>query len=108
MGFCTKCGKEVPEDAYFCPSCGARTLKGKEAGVSAPLDEVRDALSTMGRELEKAFQTAAKEIRGAFETARENVKQSTSIRPVICKNCSQKNLSNANFCTKCGKELVKK
>jgi uncharacterized membrane protein YvbJ len=108
VGFCTKCGKEIPEDAYFCQSCGARTLKGKEAGVSAPLDEVRDALSTMGRELEKAFETAAKEIRGAFETVRENVKQSTPIRPVICKNCGQKNLSNANFCTKCGKELVKK
>ena len=76
VGFCTKCGKEIPEDAYFCPSCGARTLKGKEAGVSSTLDEVRDALSTMGRELEKAFETAAKEIRGAFETARENVKQS--------------------------------
>jgi hypothetical protein len=67
MGFCIKCGKEVPEDAYFCLSCGARTLKGREAGVSAPLDEMRDALSTMGRELEKAFQTAAKEIRGTFQ-----------------------------------------
>jgi rRNA maturation endonuclease Nob1 len=107
VGFCIKCGKEVPEDAYFCPSCGARTLKGREAGVSAPLDEMRDALSTMGKELEKAFQTAAKEIRGTFETARENVKQSIPMKPVICKNCSQKNLGNANFCTKCGKELVK-
>jgi len=105
MDFCTRCGKEIPEGAYFCPSCGARTVKGKEAGVSAPLDEVRDALSTMGKELEKAFQTAAKEIRGAFETARENVKQSTAVKPVICKSCGQKNLGSANFCSRCGTEL---
>jgi uncharacterized membrane protein YvbJ len=108
VGFCTKCGKEIPEGAYFCQSCGARTVKGKEAGVSAPLDQMRDALSTMGKELERAFQTAAKEIRDTFETTRENVKQSTQAKPIICKNCGQKNLSTANFCSKCGKELDKR
>jgi hypothetical protein len=25
MTFCTKCGEQLPENAYFCPKCGART-----------------------------------------------------------------------------------
>ncbi|MEM1671819.1 MAG: zinc-ribbon domain-containing protein [Archaeoglobaceae archaeon] len=23
MPFCKQCGKEIPQDAYFCPYCGA-------------------------------------------------------------------------------------
>jgi uncharacterized membrane protein YvbJ len=28
MVFCSKCGKELPENAYFCPACGVKTAKG--------------------------------------------------------------------------------
>lgn len=35
--YCAKCGKELPEDAYFCPKCGHKTPGGEEAGVSYPL-----------------------------------------------------------------------
>lgn len=105
MVYCSKCGKEVPEDAYFCPSCGVRTKRGAEAGVSSPWDEMREAFSRMGQELEKAFETASKEIKDAFKTARENIRKSTYAETVVCTGCGVTNPSNASYCSKCGKEL---
>lgn len=32
--FCARCGKEVPEGATFCPSCGAPVQGGAAAGAS--------------------------------------------------------------------------
>jgi len=105
MGFCSNCGEKIPEDAYFCPKCGARTVKGVEAGVSSPADELRDAFNRMGQELEKAFSVAAKEIQEAFQTARENIRQSFYNEPVVCPNCGEKNPGDSKFCRKCGKQL---
>jgi ribosomal protein L40E len=105
LGFCSKCGKELPESAHFCPNCGARTRIGVEAGVSAPSDELRDTFARMGLEMEKAFSTAAKEIQRAFRTARENVQQSINKRAVVCSQCGEKNPSGADFCGKCGKKF---
>ena len=42
MGFCAKCGKEIPEGAAICPSCGAPTAPGS-AATSAPVSGL-DAL----------------------------------------------------------------
>jgi len=107
MGFCSKCGKPLAEDAYFCPKCGARTALGVEAGVVAPSDELREAFNKMGQEMEKAFTFAAKEIEKAFETARKNIQESTGRAPIICSRCGEKNRFDSRFCYKCGKELVK-
>ena len=36
--FCANCGKEIPEGATFCPSCGAPVQAGASAGApSAPI-----------------------------------------------------------------------
>jgi hypothetical protein len=35
--YCAKCGKELPEDAYFCPKCGHKTPGGEEAGAAYPM-----------------------------------------------------------------------
>jgi len=107
MIYCSSCGKQVPEDAYFCPNCGVRTKKGAESGVSSALDDMREAFSKMGQELEKAFETAAKEIREGFRTARENIRKSTYTETVVCTSCGVANPSNAGYCYKCGKELKK-
>lgn len=104
MRFCSKCGEKLPEDAYFCPRCGARTRKGIEAGVTTPLNELGEAFSRAGQELEKAFSRAAVEIREAFRTARKNVRESTG-REVVCKSCEEKNSVDAVFCYSCGEKL---
>jgi len=105
MVFCSKCGEEVPENAYFCPRCGVRTRKGVEAGVSTPWKELKDSLSKMGQEIEKAFSVAGKEMEKAFKKAREEVREATSRKLVVCSNCGEKNFADAHFCYKCGKKL---
>ncbi len=44
MAFCAKCGKELPADATFCPSCGAPVQPGAAAATSAPISGI-DALT---------------------------------------------------------------
>jgi ribosomal protein L40E len=105
MVFCSKCGTELPEDAYFCTKCGVRTRKGVEAGVSITWVEVRDEFSKIGGEIEKAFTKAGKEIEKAFRTTRESIRESMSEATVVCSHCGEKNHSDAKFCYNCGKKL---
>ena len=107
MVFCSKCGKELPDDAYFCSRCGVRTTKGVELGIPIPFpsEELRDAFNRMGSELERAFSTAAKEMQRAFNTARESFREPFKGGRVICKSCGGSNLGDANFCSKCGRKL---
>jgi ribosomal protein L40E len=76
-----------------------------EAGVSVPTQDLREAFSKMGVELEKAFQTAAKEIQKAVKNVREDYRESRRGQPVTCKSCGEKSPPNAVFCTKCGEKL---
>jgi len=105
MVFCSNCGEELPENAYFCPKCGVRTKKGVEAGISAPWEDLRDAFAKMGEEIEKAFSVAGREMERAFKRAREEIREATSREPVICSTCGEKNVADARFCYKCGKKL---
>lgn len=36
MAFCSSCGKEMPADSQFCPSCGANTQTGAPAPSVTP------------------------------------------------------------------------
>jgi len=103
--FCSQCGKELPENAYFCPRCGVRTRRGTEAGISTPWEDLKDAFSKMGEEIEKAFSVAGREMEKAFKTARDKIRETTSREPVVCPHCGEKNLAVAKFCYKCGKKL---
>jgi len=105
MAYCSNCGEKLPKDAYFCPKCGTKALKGVEANISAPSDELREAFAEMSQELEKAFAVAAKEMQAAFQTARENILQSLYKEPRVCPNCGEKNSNDAIFCLQCGKKL---
>jgi len=98
MAFCTQCGEDLPENAYFCPKCGVRTSKGVEAGVSYPW--------RWEKEIEKALSIAAKEIEKAFDTIRESVQKSVKREPIICPQCKEKNPYGSRFCSKCGKKLA--
>lgn len=106
MVYCSNCGEKIPEDAYFCPKCGAKTQKGAEANAKYPSDEVREAFTRMGMELEKAFSTAAVEIHAAFKKATANMNPKTAEQEaVVCPNCSVKNQAGAVFCRNCGNKL---
>jgi ribosomal protein L40E len=105
MVFCTHCGEKLPDEANFCTKCGFRTKHGVETNSPFPTEEWREAFSKIGVEMEKAFQTAAKEVQKAFKTVREDFKEPKTKQTVICKSCSQKNPTDASFCTKCGQKL---
>jgi ribosomal protein L40E len=104
MVYCHKCGTPLPENAFFCPKCGSETVQGVQTDASSS-DQMREAFTRMSQEMEKAFTIAAKEIQEAFQTARSNIQKTVYKEPVICSNCGEKNLSNATYCTKCGKTL---
>ncbi|MHA2231225.1 MAG: zinc-ribbon domain-containing protein [Candidatus Hodarchaeales archaeon] len=102
MVFCSKCGKELPENAYFCPICGVKTAKGIEANVSMPYGEM---FSEMEKKLEQAFLTASEDLKKAFNKAREGVKRATHREPIICPSCGEKNSTGEKFCHECGEKL---
>lgn len=82
-------------------------MKGVEAGISTPWEDLRVTFSQMGEELEKAFAIAGKELEKAFKTARGKIKEATSREPIACPSCGEKNPSNARFCAKCGAKMVR-
>jgi len=102
MVFCSKCGKELPENAYFCPKCGVKTAKGIEVNVSMPYGEM---FSEMEKKLEKAFLTASEDLKKAFNQAKEGVKRATHQESIICPSCEEKNATGEKFCYKCGEKL---
>jgi len=97
MVFCSGCGKELPEGAFFCPNCGVRTGFSVKAGVGGPWDEVSEAFERMGERLEKAFERVGREIERAFEGVGEEL--------VVCPGCGEKNVAGAKFCYRCGRKL---
>ena len=106
MVYCSNCGEKISEDAYFCPRCGAKTMKGAEANAKYPSDEVREAFTRMGLELEKAFSTAAVEIHAAFKKAAAEMKTKPAEQEAMaCQNCGAKNQVGAIFCRNCGNKL---
>jgi len=69
MVYCIKCGKDLPDDAYFCSACGQRTSRAEEEGVPA-----RQDLSTLEGNIEtmvsQAVRTIEETVRSATEEAR--------------------------------------
>jgi uncharacterized membrane protein YvbJ len=102
MVFCSKCGKELPENAHFCPNCGVKTAKGVEANVSTPYGEM---FSDVEKQLEKAFLTASEEMKKALNRTKEGVKRVAGRETVSCPNCGEKNSAGNTFCRNCGKKL---
>ena len=75
MVFCSNCGTDLPEKAYFCFNCGVRTAKGVEANVSMPY---REMFSDMERQLEKSFLTASEELKKGFNKAKEDIRKAAN------------------------------
>ncbi|MGQ9782009.1 MAG: zinc-ribbon domain-containing protein [Nitrososphaeria archaeon] len=105
MGYCSKCGVQLPEDAYFCPKCGYKTGLGMQAGVFSPYESMRETFVKVGQEMEKAFETAAREVEKAFEVARKSIEEAAGRNPKTCSGCGERNAWDSRFCYKCGKSL---
>jgi uncharacterized membrane protein YvbJ len=105
LAYCTKCGEKISDDAFFCPKCGTKTLKGKAANAVYPTDQLTDAFYNVGVELEKAFNLAARETHAAIKKAKEDLRQKTFQQTVACTKCSSKNPSGAVFCNSCGARI---
>ncbi len=114
MVYCSNCGAQIADEAYFCPKCGTKTPQGKTAKVAYPSDQLQDAFYQVGVELEKAFTIAARETHAAFRKVSENMQQKTSSAQtaqasegtVVCPSCGTKNVSSAVFCGNCGKKIA--
>jgi len=114
MVYCSHCGNQVAEEAYFCPKCGTKTETGKTAKVNYPSGELQDAFYRVGTELERAFTIAAHETHAALKKAGENIQKNTqgqtsqaaSENSVTCPNCGAKNVAGAVFCHSCGKKIT--
>jgi ribosomal protein L40E len=115
MVYCSHCGAQVADGAYFCPKCGTKTAIGKTAKVNYPSDELQDAFYRVGTELERAFTMAAKETHAALKKASDNIQQKTSSTQtsqatqegtVVCPHCGAKNVPGAIFCNSCGKKIA--
>jgi uncharacterized membrane protein YvbJ len=108
LAYCSNCGSKIDDEAYFCPKCGTKTPKGKEAKVNYPQDEIREAFYKVGVELEKAFTLAAKETQAAFKKVSEEIQRKPSATPqdsIICPKCGTRNSSGAVFCSNCGNKI---
>jgi len=107
MVYCSNCGEKLPEDALYCPKCGAKTMKGKEKIVVSS-EDIRETFNRVEKEFEKAFAIASKELHAAFKTAKENIQHAATIETVICSKCGEKNPSSAVFCYNCGAKIEPK
>jgi predicted amidophosphoribosyltransferase len=104
--YCSRCGEELSEDAFFCSKCGDRTKKGEKEGIHIHVsDELKDGLTKAGKEIENALSLAAREIEEAFRTAVESIRESRKKEMLKCPNCGEDNPKNASFCHNCGNKL---
>jgi ribosomal protein L40E len=107
MVYCSNCGEKTSDEAYFCPKCGTKTLKGKAANAAYPNDELRDAFYKVGVELERAFNIAAHETHAAIKRANDSMQQKSAVKEgVVCPVCKTKNPYGSVFCHSCGVKLA--
>jgi len=88
--YCSNCGAQIADDAYFCSKCGTKTDKGKAAKAIYPSDQLRGAFYQVGIELEKAFNMAARETHSVIQKVKENWQQTAPQQTVTCSKCSQR------------------
>ncbi len=105
MGFCSKCGEKLPDDAVFCPRCGLKIAITEPAETSTLTEEWRQTLARLGETMDKALATATKEMEKAYRSTREAMRETFTKKMVTCANCNEKNSEGSTYCNKCGKRL---
>ena len=81
--------------------------RAKHAKVVYPTDQLTDAFTSVGVELEKAFTIAARETHAAIMKARENMQQKPAEQQTVtCPKCGTKNPFGSIFCHSCGAKIA--
>jgi ribosomal protein L40E len=109
MVYCSHCGANLDDEAYFCSKCGTKTEKGKAAKTPYPADEFSEAMYNVGVELERAFTIAAHETHAAFKKVRDEIQKNTAKTAEagnVCPKCGTNNPQGAVFCHSCGAKLA--
>lgn len=90
MVYCIKCGKELPDDAYFCSACGQRTSRAEEEGVPArqDLSTLEGSIETMVnqavRTIEETVKIATEEARaGSWDSNRYQVEEERTLTGAV-------------------------
>lgn len=79
--FCHKCGKKLPDDALFCPYCGAKTADAADA-VEEAVQETETAVEEVSAEITEAVEETAEEA-AAVEEAVEEAAETVEPEPEI-------------------------
>lgn len=69
MIYCSNCGEELPEDAYFCHRCGKITIRGEEEGASP-----RELPPDWESKIESAVSKAVRNVEEGLKVAMENIR----------------------------------
>jgi uncharacterized membrane protein YvbJ len=96
--FCTKCGKQLAADDYYCPRCGIRTEAGKAAGV-----RVRPRRSGTRSPRPQGDGEGVLADRKEFDQA-SSIGREGKVR-IDCAKCGEKGIADADYCPKCGSKL---
>lgn len=56
--YCSKCGKEIANDAEFCPNCGARQNKT----VGDQINEVKEKVDELSQKIDKQVDSAVDDV----------------------------------------------
>ena len=80
--YCTKCGKQLPDDAAFCDACGA---------------PVKSGFTAAAEKAEAAAEEAAEEVKEAAEAVEEKVAAGLK-----CPECGAELKPESRFCDSCG------
>jgi ribosomal protein L40E len=115
MSTCRSCGKELSEDANFCPNCGLRTEKGENDNVRTPVErgpdwekELELAVKKATKKLEEAVEIAKKglaQVSEKVKTELDKVKETRKKGHVYCSKCGSRNPNDSDYCIKCGAKI---
>ena len=114
--YCVSCGKQIDDEANFCPKCGTRTAKAVKDGVSIPFSEtqmkadIERAIAQASRAIDEGVKIAQIALQDVVTRVDEEVriargKSKDQSAPFFCVACGGENNRTAKYCMKCGKEL---
>lgn len=70
--FCTKCGKELPEGAKFCPKCGNKIGSAPSSYIQEKIEKTTDKVA---KEINSTVESVSKEVNSTVETVNKKANE---------------------------------